>query len=145
MFLSILLSLAGDIPGLSHKYEGRRMVTAISRKARLSLMLLGSLCALTLGLVSAPAPANAAVSYYCTGWLNGGASCWGAQRLHYQTYGWGDQGAVCVAVGGWGGRCSSGPGVGVYSDRAAFSMNVNPFIANSSAKANFVHGVAFQP
>jgi hypothetical protein len=42
------------------------MSTAISQKMRLTLMLLGTLLALTLGLVSGPASAQAATSNYCT-------------------------------------------------------------------------------
>jgi hypothetical protein len=121
------------------------MVTTLSRKARLGLMLLGSLLALTLGLITGPASAEAATSTYCTGWQGAWGNCAGAARTLYQTYGWGDQAPVCVSVGGWGYRCSSAAGAGVYSDRVPFNWYNTPNIVNNSGKTNFVHGVALQP
>jgi hypothetical protein len=121
------------------------MVTAISRRAKLGLVLMGSLCALALGLISGPAPAQAAWSNYCVGWQGGYGYCDGAQRLLYQTYGWGDQGRVCVAVQrGYSQNCSSGAGQGVYSPVWG-PGHFFPFISNNTAGANFVHGVALQP
>ncbi len=122
------------------------MTTAISRRARLALVLLGSLCALFLGLISGPAPAQAAVSNYCTGWLGGNQGCVGASRWMYQSYGWGDQHSVCVAVHpGYPLACSSGAGSGVYSARYQ-PWHFSPTIVNGHLySANFVHGVALQP
>jgi hypothetical protein len=120
------------------------MTTTISRKARLSLVLLGSLLALSLGLLSGPASAQAATSNYCVGWQQDRLSnCFGAKRVLYQTYGWGDHGAVCVsAMNGW--YCSSGPGAGVYSAWRPPDY-INPGIMNGINSPNFVHGVALQP
>lgn len=121
------------------------MVTALSRKMKLTMVLLGSLCALALGLISGPAPAQAAYSNYCVGWQQNISNyCFGAARALYQTYGWGDHGAVCVtASNGW--YCSSGPGAGVYSARFASPVWANPGIKNGINSPNFVHGVALQP
>jgi hypothetical protein len=125
--------------------EGRRMSTAISRRAKLAFTLLGSLCALSLGLISGPASAQAATSGYCTGWLGGQQSCAGAYRTLYQVYGWGDQGPVCVAIDGHAAYCSAGAGAGVYSAPVAVQWN-RPLIWNVNGyKSNFVHGVALQP
>lgn len=121
------------------------MSTAISRKAKLSIALMGCLCALALGLISGPASSQAATSSYCTGWLGAWGNCSGAARVLYQTYGWGDQGKVCVSINGWGYQCSSGAGVGVYSDRYPGNWYNNPSIANTTGGSNFVHGIALQP
>jgi len=143
MFLTILLPWLG-IPSQSHQYEGRSMTTTISRKARLGLVLLGSLLALSLGLISGPASAQAATSNYCVGWQQTITNyCFGAKRVLYQTYGWGDHGAVCVtAMNGW--YCSSGPGAGVYSASRPADY-LSPGIKNAINSPNFVHGVALQP
>ncbi len=119
------------------------MSTAISRKAKLTLVLLGSLLALTLGLVSGPAPANASTSGYCTGWLGASNQCTGAHRYLYQAYGWGDQASVCVGLAYWTGwSCSSGAGAGVYSAAVPVNVSTSPVISNNSGKNNFVHGIA---
>lgn len=119
------------------------MTTAISRRMRLGLVLLGSILALTLGLISGPASAQASVSNYCGGWLGSGKLCEGAPRYLYQTYGWGDQGAVCVSVVHWmGPTCSSGAGAGVYSGQIGTNVWAVPWIQNIAGGANFVHGVA---
>ena len=127
------------------------MSTTISRKARLGLVLLGSLLALSLGLISGPmsvisgpTSAQAATSNYCVGWMQNRLNyCYGAKRVLYQTYGWGDHGAVCVsAMNGW--YCSSGPGAGVYSAWRSPDY-ISPGIMNGINSPNFVHGVALQP
>lgn len=122
------------------------MSTVISRRARLGLVLLGSLLALTLGLISGPASAQAATSNYCTGWLGGNGGCVGAARWLYQVYGWGDQAPVCVAANeGYAYSCSSAAGVGVYSPNHGTNW-FKPVIVNGSLNSsNFVHGVALQP
>jgi hypothetical protein len=108
-------------------------------------MLLGSIAALTIGLISGPSAAQAATSGYCTGWLSPG-TCEGAARWLYQTYGWGDQGAVCVAVNsGYPTVCSSGAGAGVDSPRLGSAQWLKPLIINWAGKQNFVHGIALQP
>jgi hypothetical protein len=122
------------------------MTTALNQRARLLLMLLGSLAALCIGMTSGPDSAHAATSTYCTGWQNPGGFCSGAPRTLYQTYGWGDQGGVCVAPHlGWPRGCTSSAGTGVYSPRLSQPSYLNPYIANNSGGANFVHGVALQP
>jgi hypothetical protein len=119
------------------------MVTALNRKARLTLVLLGSLLALTLGVASGPASAEASTSPYCGGWKSAWQDCTGALRYLYQTYGWGDQASVCVAVApGYGTACSSGAGNGVYSARLDTNHYVDPWIKNNSGGNNYVHGVA---
>lgn len=107
-------------------------------------MLLGSICALTLGLLSGPAPANAAVSNYCTGWQPVGGYCVGADRWLYQTYGWGDQGGVCVAVYEYPRACTFSANTGVYSPKSPV-LWTRPIIWNNHNGSNFVHGVALQP
>src|SRR5690349_6082713 len=115
------------------------MTTALNRRARISLMLVGCLVALSLGLISGPAAAQASTSTYCTGWQNPGGFCSGAVRTLYQTYGWGDQGGVCVAVHlGWPRGCTSSAGTGVYSPRLSSPSYLNPYIANNSGVTNFV-------
>ena len=120
------------------------MVTALSRKARLTLVLMGSLVALSLGLVSS---AQAATSTYCTGWLGGNQACAGAGRTLYQTYGWGDQYPACVAIeAGWAISCAPSAGTGVYSQRLATPRWSKPLIVNGNLNTpNFVHGIALQP
>lgn len=122
------------------------MVTSLSRKAKLTMVLMGSLCALALGLISGPAPAQAGWSNYCVGWLPGNTPCNGAARWLYQTYGWGDQYPVCVAVAaGELAACSAGAGQGVYSPRAFTNVWAAPWIRTVNTPPNFVHGVALQP
>ena len=131
------------------------MVTACSRKIRQSLILLGSMLALTLGLILGPASAQASIdsmsgpasvqstSEYCGGWQGPYTGCNGAARSQYQVYGWGDQGTVCVGIVSVTGlSCSSGAGSGVYS--AAYFENVysTPYIENRSGGNNFVHGIS---
>ena len=126
------------------------MSTAISRKARLGLVLLGSLLALTLGLISGPASAEGATSPYCNPHTLGPwQTCAGVSRKIYQTYGWGDHASVCVWIQNWpsGKNCSAGAGHGVYSGviPCCFYGGWPPLISNNSAKTNTVHGVALQP
>jgi hypothetical protein len=122
------------------------MTTALDRKGRLLLMLLGCVAALSIGLTSGSGSAQAATSTYCAGWQNPGGFCSGSPRTLYQTYGWGDQTGVCVAVHlGWPRGCTSSAGTGVYSPRLASPSYLNPYIANNGGVSNFVHGVALQP
>ena len=119
------------------------MTTVLSRKAKSTLVLMASVLALTLALIAGPASAQASTSNYCGGWLGGGQSCEGSARYLYQTYGWGDQGSVCVSVVGWmGPTCSSGAGAGVYSGQIGSNVFAAPWIQNNSGGSNFVHGVA---
>jgi len=120
------------------------MAISLNRRAKLTLLLLGSLLALTLGLISGPAAAQASTSNYCGGWKGPWVDCGGASRQLYQTYGWGDQASVCVGMtyssGGW--SCSSGAGSGVYSGQLAYNVTDIPRIKNNSGVNNYVHGVA---
>ena len=96
-----------------------------------------------LAAVALPAQADASTSSYCGGWKNPWEACNGAQRWLYQTYGWGDQGAVCVLIAGWtGANCSSGAGAGVYSPQLSSDVNGYPRIMNNTGGNNYVHGVA---
>jgi len=119
------------------------MTTALNRRARLLLMLMGSLVALSLGLISGPAAAEASTSNYCTGSLGASKECVGSSRWLYQTYGWGDQASVCVSITYWmGPTCSAGAGAGAYSGRIGQHVYSSPWIKNNSGISNFVHGVA---
>lgn len=119
------------------------MTNALTRKAKAGLVLIGAVLALTLSLMSGPASAQASVSNYCGTWLGGGQICEGAARSLYQTYGWGDQGSVCVSVVGWmGPTCSGGAGAGVYSGQIGSNVWAIPWIKNNTGGSNFVHGVA---
>ena len=118
------------------------MNAVLSRKTKATLVLMASVLALTMGLLSGPASAQASTSNYCTGWLGGGSICEGAPRQLYQTYGWGDQGSVCVSVVLWmGPTCSSGAGAGVYSGQISSNVYATPWIKNNIGGSNFVHGV----
>jgi hypothetical protein len=67
----------------------------------------------------------------------------GASRMLYQTFGWGDQGGVCVAISPVTGlSCASGAGNGVYSAALYEDMNLFPYIYNNASGPNYVHGIA---
>jgi len=119
------------------------MSAALSRKAKATFVLMVSVLALSIALLSGPASAQASTSNYCTGWQSSGGSCEGAGRYMYQVYGLGDQGSVCVAMAfytGW--SCSSGAGSGVYSGETFKNVATSPLIKNNFGGNNFVHGVA---
>lgn len=119
------------------------MTAVLSRKLKAPLLLAASLLVLILGLISGPASAQASTSNYCGGWLSAGKICEGSARYLYQTYGWGDQGSVCVSVVLYmGPTCSSGAGAGVYSGQIGSNVWATPWIQNNSGGSNFVHGVA---
>jgi hypothetical protein len=120
------------------------MVTAMQRKTKLGLALLGSVLALSLCLMSGPASAQAGISTYCGGWLGVSNFCFGASRQLYEVYGWGDQGGVCVAV--WGHstiNCAKNANQGVYSGTGqGYNVDASPYIHNYYNGNNFVHGLA---
>lgn len=119
------------------------MSTAISRKTQLTLLLLACLASLALGMASGPASAKASVSNYCGGWLGASKQCVGAGRYLYQTYGWGDQGPVCVSITyHMGPTCSARAGDGVYSGKLPVNVYSGPWIQNPTGGANYVHGIA---
>lgn len=119
------------------------------KKGRLAGALMGTMALLLLGLVLGPVSAQASTSSYCGNQtLPGYGYCQGAYRMLYQVYGWGDQHSVCVAVSlafNASRSCSSGPEVGVYSERLSSAAMLDPYISNNAAGSNTVHGVAFQP
>lgn len=119
------------------------MVTALNGKARLTMALIGAMLALSVGLIAGPASAQASTSNYCGGTLSGRAWCGGATRWLYQTYGWGDQGGVCVAVGEYPSlACTNAANTGVYSANLGSNVWAQPLIQNNTGYANNVHGVA---
>lgn len=119
------------------------MTTALNRRARLFLLLLGSVAALGVGLVSGPGSAQAATTTYCAGNLGASQTCVGERRWLHQTYGWGDQAGVCVGIVEIPGEgCTSSAGTGVYSPNTGSNVFKYPYIRNNSGKTNFVHGVA---
>lgn len=119
------------------------MVTAFNRKARLTLTLVGAMLALSVALIAGPASAQASTSNYCGGTLNGGAYCFGAARWVYQTYGWGDQGGVCVGIFQYPSMaCTQAANTGVYSANLGSNVWQQPYISNNVPWSNFVHGVA---
>jgi len=119
------------------------MVTAIKRKTKVALAVLGSMLALGVSLSAGPASAQAAITPYCGGWKGPWDWCAGAYRVLYQTYGWGEQAGVCVAPHhGWQVRCTTKANTGVYSDAWNEDMLGAPFISNNSNQNNFVHGLA---
>ncbi len=115
------------------------------RQPRILLALLGTVAALCLGLLSAK-PAEATWSNYCGGWLGAWGTCSGAARTVNQTYGWGDQYQVCVAVeAGLPAACSHSAGEGVYSQQLSSPKWAKPFIQNNNNPGNVVHGIALAP
>lgn len=104
--------------------------------------------------LSSPSGAEASTSGYCGNQTLGGyGTCYGAWRVLYQTYGWGDQHSVCVwasygspgetPLGGGGYKaCSGGPAQGVYSPAYWENIGLYPGIKNNAAGNNTVHGVA---
>jgi hypothetical protein len=117
------------------------------------LALAGTVIVMCVAFLFASAPkAEAGLSAYCNNIVYGAwGACWGAQRNHYATYGWGDDHSVCVwSSWNYGGgpstssACSSGPGVGVYNPYAT-TYNFYPAINNNAAGNNRLHGVAYQP
>jgi hypothetical protein len=119
------------------------MDTARIRMPRKALMLVGCLVALSLGLITGPASAQASTSSYCGGTLSSRAWCAGATRWLYQTYGWGDQGGVCVAVSGYASlACTNAANTGVYSANVGSNVWTQPTIQNNTGYPNYVHGVA---
>ena len=122
------------------------MAISLSRRAKALVALASSLLVLGLGMMSASTSAHAATSTYCGGWLGGYSACQGNARWLYQTYGWGDQYSVCVAIEvGFPWACSSGAGSGVYSAKLSSARWSKPAIYNGNNPSNFVHGVALQP
>lgn len=90
-----------------------------------------------------PKAANASTSPYCGGNKAGWEACTGGIRWLYQTYGWGDQGSVCVTVVGYPVyACSSSAGSGVYSGNVGSNVYAYPYIRNNTPGSNYVHGVA---
>lgn len=120
------------------------MITAMHRKAKLGLALLGSLLAMSLGLISAPASAQAEITYYCGGWLSSGNSCSGAPRWLHDVYGWGEQGGVCVQVQNISTlNCVWQANTGVYSATGlGYDVHAAPWIKTTTGGSNFVHGIA---
>jgi hypothetical protein len=119
------------------------MVTALNRKVRLTLTLVGAMMALSVGLIAGPAAAQASTSNYCGGVLNSGAYCFGAARWQYHTYGWGDQQGVCVGIVGYPSEaCTYAANTGVYSAHVGSNVWAQPFIHNLPGVSNNVHGVA---
>lgn len=119
------------------------MTTTLQGKLRLSLFLMASWLVLVLGLTVGPAAAEASVSNYCGGWQAPFGECSGAPRAMYQTYGWGDQGGVCVGIEYWGtAACTPYANTGVYSWNVGQNVYSRPWMRNNSSVNNFVHGVA---
>jgi len=121
------------------------MITAMRRHTKLGLALLASTLALTLGLISGAASAQAAISTYCGGWLYGASEpCFGAQRWLYEVYGWGEQGGVCVEISNQSTMaCVNKANQGVYSGtKLGYNTWGTPVIVNYSGGSNFVHGLA---
>ena len=93
--------------------------------------------------VTQASPAKASTSTYCGGSLGGYLACTGEKRWLYQTYGWGDQGSVCVSIVEYPVyACSAGAGSGVYSGNVGSNVFKYPYIRNNIGSPNFVHGVA---
>ena len=116
---------------------------AISLKLKLWLAALAALSVLAFAGSAGSAAAQASTSPYCGGVLAGSHGCYGAARWLYQSYGWGDQGGVCVAVGyGYELACVGGPNNGVYSPAAGSNVWSAPYIFNPGPVNNYVHGVA---
>lgn len=119
------------------------MATALIRKTKLTTTLVGAMLALSVGLIAGPASAQASTSNYCGGTLSSGAYCFGATRWVYQTYGWGDQGGVCVGIFGYPSEaCTNAANTGVYSANLGSNVWAQPFIHNLPGGSNVVHGVA---
>lgn len=118
------------------------MVTALNRKARLTMTLVGAMLALSVGLIAGPASAQASTSPYCGGWQAAGHGCFGAARWLYQTYGWGNQAGVCVAWGSSEMYCVPRANEGVYSPNAGSNVWAQPYILNPAGVSNYLNGVA---
>lgn len=116
---------------------------AISMKVKLWLAAAAAFSVLAFAGAVGPAAAQASTSNYCGGTLNTGGWCLGAERWLYQTYGWGDQGGVCVSVfEATAIACTSAANTGVYSPNAGSNVWKRPYIRNNVSGANNVHGVA---
>lgn len=123
--------------------QGERMRYALTRKARLLVVTAGSIAALSVGLIAGPAAAQASTSPYCGGTLASGGWCFGAARWQYQTYGWGEQGGVCVGIFEYPTRaCTQAANTGVYSADVGSNVWQQPYIGNNVPWSNYVHGVA---
>ncbi|MDX6622932.1 MAG: hypothetical protein QOE75_864 [Solirubrobacterales bacterium] len=109
---------------------------------------------LFVGTSTSPSKAEAGWSPYCGNQPVGAwGGCWGAKRLITQTYGYGLQKGVCV----WGSLTEGGPALGslsgcttlantgVYSPAYWEPLHLYPAIANNSAAANTLVGVAITP
>lgn len=108
--------------------------------------------ALAISLGVSPQAEAVSWSPYCNnqtlgGSASGNAYCYGAYRTLHAEYGWGDQHSVCVFDMYNAGRCSSGPGAGVYNptDASVYWVNVAPAIYNNAAGWNVVHASAEVP
>jgi opacity protein-like surface antigen len=124
-----------------HPTKGDSMTVALGRMK--SWLAAACAAAVMVAAVALPASAEASTSNYCTGWQGGYGTCTGGGRYMYQAYGWGDQGAVCVAMANYTGwSCSSGAGAGVYSGQMFQNVVTGPMIHNNISGNNFVHGVA---
>lgn len=116
---------------------------AFSLKVKLWLAAAAAFSVLAFAGSAGSAAAQASTSPYCGGWLGGGKGCNGSARWLYQTYGWGDQAGVCVALGtGYEWACVPRANEGVYSPAWGSNIWVAPLIVNPASINNFVHGVA---
>lgn len=116
---------------------------AISLKLKLWLAALAALSVLAFAGSAGSAAAQASTSPYCGGTLAVGQYCLGANRWLYQTYGWGDQGGVCVAVFAYTqNACTTAANTGVYSASLPSNTWAMPYIRNNVNQPNYVHGVA---
>lgn len=129
------------------------MVTLISRRWIAMLALASALLGVCMTLlIASPPKAHAGLSPYCNNILYGPwGACWGEHRQHYATYGWGDEGRVCVwSSWNYGGGastsylCSSGAGAGVYNPYPE-TYFFYPGITNQTGGYNRLHGVAYTP
>lgn len=116
------------------------------QQPRVLLALLASVGALCLGLIG-PKPAEANWAGFCNVTVGSWAGCTGGLFYEDTVYGWGDQHSVCVGAPGFEEtvrRCSSGPGVGVYSAKFG-PLTWYPHIENHAAGTNTLHGIVLGP
>lgn len=116
---------------------------AFSMKLKLWLAAAAALSVLAFAGSAGSAAAQASTSNYCGGTLGSGGWCFGTARWQYQTYGWGDQGGVCVGIFEYPTRaCTQAANTGVYSASTGSNVWQQPYIGNNVPWSNFVHGVA---
>jgi hypothetical protein len=119
----------------------------IVNQIRRQIVLLAAIAATLVSVAaleaSEPTTADAAVVGFCNAGVGGYEGCLGNVSFLYQTYGWGDQHSVCVAVQNYNNgttRCSGGAGQGVYSGTVEQNYWY-PVMKNNAPGSNQLHGV----